>query len=343
MSVKIFRRKGSFIYNYRGTVAGRRLRGSTGTTDKPRAERIAAEREADEWKRNLDGPKAVLTFAKASILYRAAGKVSDKRQTRYLEKIEDYWKNTLVKDMTAGAIRQSSIDIYPTAGPATRNRQVITPTRAVINHCAELEMCAPIRVHKFKFEQKIKAPILLDWIDTFCAHARPLTAALATFMFATACRISEARRVEWDDVDFKAMTILVRKTKNKKERLPNMPPRLLVALANLPRDQRPFGVAETTLRRWWDADVEAAAAAVDGFQRLTFHSCRHGFATAMLRSGVDAKTAAELGGWDSVTLFMDTYAHAMPKARLSDGLFSDPDQSLTRPSVTSSKIKGLDQ
>lgn len=312
-------------YHYSGTVAGRRLRGSTGTSDKARAERIASEAESAEWKRCLDGPGAVLTFAKASILYRAAGKMSTKRQIKYLEKIEDYWKNTLVKDMTAGAIRQSAIEIYPKAGPATRNRQVITPTRAVVNHCAELEMCPPIRVRKFKFEQKIKKPVLIDWLDTFCAHARPLNAALATFMFATACRISEARRVEWDDINFKAGTILVRKTKNKKERSPHMPQRLLVALANLPRDRSPFGYSETTLRRWWDDDIEATAEAVEGFQRLTFHSCRHGFATSMLRKGVDPKTAADLGGWDSVTLFMDTYAHAMPKAKLTDSLFEGDD------------------
>ena len=317
------------IYHYAGTVAGRRLRKSTGTTDKAIAERIASEAEGAEWKYNLDGPRAVLTFAKASMLYRAAGKLNTKRQIKYLEKIEDYWKDTLIKDIASGAIRQSAIDIYPSASPATRNRQVITPTRAVINHCAELEMCPPIRVRKFKFEQKIKKPVLIDWLDTFCAHARPVTATLATFMFATACRISEARRVTWDDINFKAGTILVRKTKNKKERAPHMPQRLLVALANLPRDRSPFGYGETTLRRWWDEDVELTAQAVEGFQRLTFHSCRHGFATTMLRKGYDPKTAAELGGWDSVTLFMDTYTHAMPKAKLTDSLF-DNDESKTR-------------
>jgi hypothetical protein len=48
----------------------------------------------------------------------------------------------------------------------------------------------------------------------------------------------------------------------------------------------------------------------------------------MLRNGVDPKTAAELGGWDSVTRFMETCAHAMPKARLTDNLFGD-DTNLT--------------
>lgn len=316
MPVKIFRRPGSQIYSYRGTVAGRRLRGTTGTADKVRAERIAAEKETDEWKCHLDGPAAVLTFAKAALRYKAAGK-----ETKYLLRIADYWKDTLVKDMTAGAIRQSAIDLYPAAGGATRNRQAITPTQAVINHCAELELCPPIRIKRFKFERKIKKPITVEWLDTFCAYARPTIAALADFMFATACRISESRRLDWPDIDFQQRSILITKTKNKRQRLPHMPQRLLVRLANLPRDQKPFDLPESTLRRHWDADIKTAAAAVPSFQRLTFHSCRHGFATKMLRDGIDPKTAADLGGWESIGLFMETYAHAIQDARLTEDIF----------------------
>lgn len=304
-------------YHYSGTVAGRRLRGSTGTADKARAERIAAEREAEEWKRHLDGPEAVLTFAKASILYRAGG-----GETRFLPKIEDYWKDTLVKDIKPGMIRQMAIDIYPGCSGATRNRQGIVPASAVINHCHALEMCPPVRVKRFKFEKKIKKPIMLDWLDAFCPHAEPYIAALAIFMFATGCRISEAERLEWHDIDFKNQSILIRKTKNKKERLPHMPQRLLVALANLPRDQKPFGRPRTTMRDAWDRAVEATAKVVSGFERLTFHSCRHGFATTALRElRLDPKTAAWLGGWESIQLFMETYAHAIQEPRLTDGMF----------------------
>lgn len=327
MPIKVFRRPGSQIYNYRGTVAGRRLRGSTGTTDKARAERIAAEKETEQWKRDLDGPQAVLTFAKAALLYRAAGK-----QTKYLPKIEDLWKDTLIKDIKSGAIKQSAIDLYPKAGGATRNRQVITPTQAVINHCAELELCPPIRVKRFKSDKKIKQPIMVEWLDTFCAHAGPQMAALATFMFATGCRISEARRLTWADIDFQQRTILIQKTKIKRQRLPHMPARLLVALANLSRDAEPFGNPESTLRRAWDAVVSKAVATTDGkFVRLTFHSCRHGFATKMLRDGVDPKTASSLGGWESVSLFLETYAHAMPTAQLTENIF---DTELTRAETT---------
>ncbi len=316
MPVTIYRRPGSKIWSYRGSAAGRRLRGSTQTTDKARAERIASEREAEAWKRGLDGPKAVLTFAKAALLYKAAGK-----EIRFLPKVAAYWKDTLVKDMTAGAIRQSAIEIYPNANGATRNRQVITPTQAVINHCADMDMCAPIRIKdRFEYDQKIKKPVTLDWLDTFCAHARPVVAALATFMFATGCRISEARRLEWADIDFQSKTIHVRKTKAKKARMPHMPTRLLVALANLPRDTKPFERSESRLRRHWDADVEATAKAVPGFERLTFHSCRHGMATKLLRDKVDVKTAAGLAGM-SVQVMLATYAHAMQDTTLTEGLF----------------------
>lgn len=338
MPLKVSKRGGT--YHYSGTVAGRRLRGTTGTADKAIAERVAAEREAEEWKRHLDGPRAVLTFAKASILYRSAGKLSTKRQFAYLEKIEDYWKDTLVKDMTAGAIRQSAIDMYPHASGATRNRQAITPTQAVINHCSELEMCSPIRIKRFKFVAEVKTPVTLDWLNALCLHARPVIRALALDMFATACRFGEVHRHDWPDFDFKARTIKILDTKTGKYRIANMPQPLLVALANLPRDRKPFGWSEITLRRWWDADVAKTAEAVPGFERLTFHSCRHGFATKMLRDGTDAKTAAWLGGWDDIGLFMETYAHAMREPRLNESLFDTP---LTQRIPKSKKNKGIEQ
>lgn len=317
--IKIYRRKGSKIWSYRGTIAGRRLRGSTGTTDRARAARIAAEKTTQFWKGHLDGPGAVLTFAKAVLLYKAAGKPTD-----YLLKIADYWKDTLVKDMTPGAIRQSAIDLYPKAGGATRNRQVVTPTRAVINHCAESDMCAPIRIKGFKFDAKIKKPVTLEWVTTFCTYARPAIKALVLQMFATAERFNEAHRTEWKDYDFQQRTIRVRDTKTGQERFAHMPAPLLVALANLPRDKKPFHWSESSLRRFWDEDVALAAKAVETFDRLTFHCCRHGFATNMIRKGVDPKTAAELGGWKDMSLFMGTYAHAIRDARLTDKLF-DPD------------------
>jgi integrase len=334
MHLKLYRPKGSLVWSYRGTLLpGDRLRGTTRTESRKIATQIVRKIEEDYWKRHLDGPQAVLTFPTAVQHYLSAGK-----SERFIAKLEDHWKDAKVKDMTAGAIRQSAVDIYPNANGATRNRQVITPTQAIINHCAELELCPPIRIKRFKSDKKIKKPVTVAWLDTFCAHARPQMAALAVFMFATGCRISEARRIEWSDIDFQQCTIQVRKTKAKQDRLPHMPQRLLVALANLPRDKKPFHWSESSLRRFWDEDIEKTAAATDGgFERLTFHCCRHGLATKLLRDKVDVKTASVIAGM-SVAVMLSTYAHAMQDQEITEGIF---DNQLTRAEAAKRKINDL--
>ena len=40
-------------------------------------------------------------------------------------------------------------------------------------------------------------------------------------------------------------------------------------------------------------------------KRLTPHSCRHGFATMMLRNGFDVKTVAKLGGWKDAAIVLN--------------------------------------
>lgn len=148
MSLTIYRR-GS-VWHYRGTVAGRRLRGTTRTQDKRTAQRIAAEIEAQEWKCRLDGPESVLTFAQAAILYRDAG-----RWTRGLEAVEDYWKDTPVIQITEGAVKQASV---MHKGAPARNRLFISPTQAVINHAASLELCPKLSVQRFRHEPEEKTP-----------------------------------------------------------------------------------------------------------------------------------------------------------------------------------------
>ena len=240
--------------------------------------------------------KKFLTFPKAAALYIAAGK-----EQRFIAPLLKYWKDAKIKDMTPGAIRQSAIEIYPKAGNATRNRQVIVPTQAIINHAAEAELCPAIKVKRFKFDTKIKKPVTLEWIKAFRAHAdRADVGVLALFMFATGARISEALGVQWEDIDIKGRKVLIRQSKLGNERIAHLPRDLMVALANLPRqhkgrDIKPFNFAgHSAALKAWERAIEAA-----GIEPLTFHSCRHGFATGCLRKGIDPVTTAKLGGWKS--------------------------------------------
>lgn len=309
-------RKRGKIWHYSGTVAGRRIRGSTRTEDKERAERIAADEEQKAWTRHLDGPGSTLTFADSSFAYREAGK-----STRFLKPIEDHWKDTLVRAITPSDIRRSAKKLYPTAGPATWNRQVITPTQAIINYSADQEWCARIRVERFKVFRKIKEPVTKEWAEAFAAHASPHLGALCIFMFATGARIGEAVALLWEDVDLVARTARIRQTKVGVERIAHLPQRLLAAIANIPSNRQPDDrvfryVDRESVRQVWDNAITRAK-----IKKLSPHSCRHGFATSLLHAGVDVKTVAQLGGWRDAATVVRTYAHAMGDRTVTNRLF----------------------
>ena len=101
-------------WHYRGTVAGRRLRGSTGTADRTIAERIKAEVEAKAWDRRFDGPGAGLTMAQVFTAYLDADKPE-----RFLLRLADYWKDTLVENVRPETVRQAAKKIYPGAAEPT--------------------------------------------------------------------------------------------------------------------------------------------------------------------------------------------------------------------------------
>ncbi|MEM1151891.1 MAG: tyrosine-type recombinase/integrase, partial [Pseudomonadota bacterium] len=69
-----------------------------------------------------------------------------------------------------------------------------------------------------------------------------------------------------------------------------------------------------------------------GIKPLTPHSCRHGFATDLLRAGVDVKTVAKMGGWKDATTVLRTFAHAQEERNITEVLFSTI---LTKPSQRS--------
>lgn len=316
MPIKLYKR--GDLWHYRGTVAGRRLRGSTGTPNKDIAAQVAAKKESAAWKCHIHGPEAVLTFAQAAMLYRAAGK-----ETRFLPKIEDHWRDTPVKDINAGAIRQSALTLYPDASGATRNRHVIAPTQAIINHAAESKLCARVTIKRFKVEKKVKIPADWAWIETFMAACPklPHLAALACFKFLTGARISEALAIEWRHVDLAKQTVIINATKIGSERLSHLPQPLLIALANIKRGPgRPVFqyLSKKAAEKSWKAAVARA-----GIAKLSFHSCRHGFATAMLRAGVDIVTVAKLGGWKNPQHVFQTYGHASDDLTLTDRIGTD--------------------
>jgi integrase len=189
------------IYYATGTIAGQRIRQSLETSDKSRAEELCALYEARLWKRHSYGEAAVRTFEEAAMSYMDAG-----GERRFLPPLLVHFKGRSVAMIGAGDIRTAAAALYPKASPATWNRQVVTPARAVLNHAHELDWRPPLRVRQFKTIKPSRIAIREDWLAAFETKARsrnkPQLAALARFMFDTGARVSEALRLTWSDIDF---------------------------------------------------------------------------------------------------------------------------------------------
>lgn len=313
MPLKLYRREG--IYYCRGTVGPtgkrRRINKSLHTENKDIAARQAAELESGYWKGHFDGPEAILTFARAAQIYRAAGKSGT-----FLEPIEKYLGATLVKDISEGSVQLMAKDLYPNVSNASLNRLVIVPTVAVINHAARSKLCSRLTIERYEEDAKVKEPATLEWVTKFRAAAKPHLGAMVLFMYLTGSRPGEAIALQWDDLDLQRGTVLIRESKVSKERVAHLPAALVVALANLKHvDGRGVFVYGrlSSLKDSWKTACKKA-----GIKLLTPHCCRHGFATGLLRRGVDVVTVAWLGGWKSAEQVLKTYGHAIKNPKLTD-------------------------
>lgn len=316
---KIYKRAGSDYWQYSFTIDGKRTRNSSNTTDRRLAEDIAIKEEAAHRRAAVHGTEAVLTFEVALALYAA-----DSRDLRFTVPLLNHFEGWKVKDITGPVVRQAAKHIYPKAAPATLNRQVITPMRAIINHAADAGQCKPITIKRFKEERVSRPAGSKEWIEAFCKAAKklnmPETAAVARFMFETATRVSEACRLHWDDVDLQAGTAKLIRTKTTPRKV-FLTRTMVIDLANI-RSRYPelvFGAANrSTIKKRIDKVIREA-----GLVRLTSHELgRHGFATEMIvRNDIDVATTADHGGWRSRRLLIETYVEGDADREVIDRVF----------------------
>ena len=315
----IYKRPGSDNWQFDVTVDGKRHRRSTKTSDKRLPEDIAKSYETNIRRAAVHGPEAIVTFPQIVADYLDDGK--DRRFTAPLIRHFRKWK---VKDITGPEIRKAARILYPEAAPATLNRQVITPMRAIINHAADAGKCKAISVKRFKEERRPRPAGNKEWLAIFSKTAKrlgmPETAAIARFLFETAARVSEACRLTWDDVNLQEGWAYLAKTKTQPRKV-FLTRAMVIDLANI-RSQHPtlvFAAANrSTVKKRVDKVIKEA-----GLSRLTSHEFgRHGFATEMIvRNDIDVATTADHGGWKSRRLLMETYVEGDADRDVIDRVF----------------------
>ena len=140
-------------------------------------------------------------------------------------------------------------------------------------------------------------------------------ADLIEFLAYTGCRISEARRVQWKDFDWKEETLTVKgdpdtATKNWKIRVIPLLAEAKTLLEAI-RSQRLSAAPADLVFRIRDARGAFARAAKEkGIGHYSHHSMRHLFATTCIEAKVDIVLISKwLGHSDGGVLAIQTYAH----------------------------------
>lgn len=313
MPLRVGKRGKAGIWYVTGQLDGARYNRSSGSTRKEDAEALKARIEAEAWQRRIHGKPSDLIFAQAVAIY-----VGDGGSPRFLAKLVKHFKERLVREISGIDVRNAAKKLYPDKGAGTWNRQVITPTRAVINRCAETGRCSPLKVRQFrKDDADVNRPaepyeataIDRAWIDKFRGACRsPYLSALALFMFQTGWRVGEATALTPRDIDLPHRKVWLASSKNGEAIEGFITVEMMVELANLPpRFGKLFGFSSRhSVYGVWRRTCERA-----GLAYVPPHQAgRHSFATEMIeRHGKSVAATAKAGHWKSHRLLSENYTH----------------------------------
>ena len=152
--------------------------------------------------------------------------------------------------------------------------------------------------------------------------------ALYVLAVSTGMRRGELLGLQWQDIDFDAGTLRVRRTLNrgtttppkssKANRMIKLPQIALEALKNQTRVEGSVWVFSTANctpvsernlhSQYWKKIKQKAGL----LPHTKFHSLRHTAATLLLAKNVNPKIVADLLGHSSIKITLDTYSHVLP-------------------------------
>jgi integrase len=305
-----------------GTVGGRRIRTSLKTSDAKSAEILCAETEARLLRESVYGKGKEETFADAALKYFKAG-----RSPRFVAALVTALGRRRLNTIQPGDLKQLAMELYPDAKGATRNRCVLTPAKAIINHAAELGLCHHIRVRSFPVTKVIRHAVDRTWIDAFSAKASKRLAALALFNYTTGARMGDSVRLEPQHFDLDNKRATLGRTKTGDPRVFYLTDELVEILRVLPPRRvdngkgpwKVFGYSSTgSAYNQWRKACQAAGIPY----HMPHEAGRHSFATdALVRKGLDPVTVAELGGWRDPTVLLRVYGHGENLGAIAEQTF----------------------
>jgi integrase len=234
-------------------------------------------------------------------------------EARYLAPLLKRWDGTRANKITPADVSKLASHLYGHTTPATMRRHFYVPLNAVLRSANLARLCPLIRFEPPKVERRPVSYATDKWLEDFFPHAHFRISAIVLFMTLTAARVSEAVNLTADDVDLRRAEAILRRTKNGKARRVPLAPVLVEALERcLARNESTvFGYAA----RWSVNQAIRRVCEKAKIKYLSSHQVgRHAFAARLLAQGKSLKLVQEGGGWATIQVVAQSYAHLEQKA-----------------------------
>lgn len=285
-------RKGNRYWIWRGRINGALREFSTGETDKGRAEGFATAAIARLGA--LD--QATMTFAVAASLYADHARLSTPNR-RFLDYLVDYIGDVKLTDL---ASRHMTLveRTKPKAAPATINRSIRKPFRAVLMWAYEQDLCDRPRVKLLKEAEPTRRAPPADLAPAMLACTEGHRNAFISILHFQGWRMSETLALTWDDVDLTQRQFRYFVPKSGSWKVNPMHPAVAASLGNLTgRTGKVFATwgSANAVYKWWKPLVARL-----GCPSVTPHQFRHAWAAEMRKAGATAPDMVQGGSWTNV-------------------------------------------
>lgn len=293
---------------------GKRIRCSTGTTNRKAAQEFEDKLKAEHWRVTKLGDRPRHTWKEAAVkwLSETTHKATHDQDRAVLRWLDPYLGGKRLDEITRELVVEIGEAKAHEASPATANRHLAL-VRAILRKARDewewLDRIPKVRlfpVHnaRIRWITPEQAERLLSYLPTH-------QAAMARFALATGLRQRNVSGLEWSQVDLKQALAWIHPDQAKARRAIGVPlnsEALAVLRACLGQHERyVFSYRGKPIRqvntKAWRAAVRKAE--IGSFR---WHDLRHTWASWHAQAGTPLNVLQELGGWASAEM-VQRYAH----------------------------------
>ena len=300
-------------FQLEGTMAGRRIRESTHTSDKQLANLKKSEVELAiingtyEWKSNGKNTIAFCDVADEYMLSRRTG--NSRSHILKVENLRSYFRHMPVKEIT-----DATVDRYINERCAnlTNNsvRAYLAVLTAILNYAHAAEYCKKPKISRPSEEESNACAIEDSALEDIMEKIDSRFIPVLTFMKYTGCRPSEAFKLTYGQIDYDNKLVKLISIKGNGGVRPRTLPihenvfKLLSPTTNKRKSDLVFNdVSLAGLQYCWKK-ARKKANAVEGNYTNTLYSIRHRFGTKLGREGVPVVVIKDLMGHASLDMTM---------------------------------------